>query len=115
MDADRNIWSDGAGVPRILEDLADGRMGAAEAEAVVTWLAAEGLKGPPPWVVNRAVRVAEHALATEAPRPPAPPARAVPGMWADPCARPGPARAAAAAAGGAAPRGRTAPRRRAPA
>ena len=57
------------GVPRILEDLAAGRLTEAEADAVVDWLTASGLEDAPPWVVNRAVRIAPQATAAPAPRP----------------------------------------------
>ncbi len=63
------IRGDGDGAPRMLEDLADGYLTAEEADAVVAWITAEGLEDVPPWVVNRAVRIAGHAMSTEAPRP----------------------------------------------
>ena len=54
---------------RILEDLADGRLAEEEADAVVAWATAAGLEDVPPWVVNRAVRIARQASAQQAPRP----------------------------------------------
>ena len=54
---------------RILEDLADGRLAEEEADAVVAWATAAGLEDVPPWVVNRAVRIARQASAQVAPRP----------------------------------------------
>ena len=54
---------------RILEDLADGRLAEGEVDAVVTWATAAGLEDVPPWVINRAVRVARQASATPVPRP----------------------------------------------
>ena len=65
----REIRGDGDGAPRMLDDLADGYLTADEADAVVAWITAEGLEDVPPWVVNRAVRIAGHAVSTEAPRP----------------------------------------------
>jgi hypothetical protein len=69
MDAMSARGKGGLGVPRILEELAEGRLTDEEADAVVTWITAEGLEDVPPWVVNRAVRIAGQAMATEAPRP----------------------------------------------
>ena len=63
------IRGDGDGVPRMLDDLADGYLTADEADAVVAWITAEGLEDVPPWVVNRAVRIAGHAVSAAAPRP----------------------------------------------
>ncbi len=54
---------------RILEDLADGRLTEDEADAVVDWLTAAGLEDVPPWVVNRAVRIAREGSADHAPPP----------------------------------------------
>ena len=65
----REIRGDGDGVPRMLDDLADGYLTADEADAVVAWITAEGLEDVPPWVVNRAVRIAGHAVSAAAPRP----------------------------------------------
>lgn len=56
-------------VPRALHDLAEGRLTEAEADTVVAWLETGGLEEAPPWVVNRAVRIAGQALGGEAPRP----------------------------------------------
>lgn len=52
---------DVSGMPRILLDLAEGRLDAAETETVIDWLRATGECEPPPWLVNRAVRVARQA------------------------------------------------------
>ena len=57
------------GVPRILVDLTDGRLNEGEVDAVVAWTTATGLEDVPPWVVNRAVRIARQASAQGAPRP----------------------------------------------
>jgi hypothetical protein len=54
--------------PRILEDLADGRLSEEETDGVVAWLTAAGLEDVPTWVVNRAVRIAAQAGAAEPPR-----------------------------------------------
>ena len=56
-------------VPRVLHDLAEGNLTDAEADTVVAWLEAGGLEEAPPWLVNRAVRIAGHALGGDAPRP----------------------------------------------
>lgn len=56
-------------MPRILVDLADGRLDAAEAGAVVEWLVASEEAEPPPWLVNRAVRIARHADTGRTARP----------------------------------------------
>jgi hypothetical protein len=69
MDATSRRGDGGLGAPRILDDLADGRLTDDEADAVVAWIAAEGLDDVPPWVLNRAVRIAGQAVATDAPRP----------------------------------------------
>ncbi len=69
MDAEDARDATQGGVPRILIDLAEGRLTADEADAALAWLAAEGLDDPPPGVVNRAVRIAGQAMAVEAPRP----------------------------------------------
>jgi hypothetical protein len=57
------------GMPRILADLADGKLSAAETDAVVDWLDASANDEPPHWLVNRAVRIAGQALGKDAPRP----------------------------------------------
>jgi hypothetical protein len=57
------------GMPRILADLADGRLGDAEASAVADWLLATADEEPPGWVVNRAVRIAGQAVGRDAPQP----------------------------------------------
>ena len=59
----------GLGVPRILEDLAEGRLTHAEVGAVVDWLTAAGLDDVPPWVVNRAVRIVRQGSADRVPPP----------------------------------------------
>ncbi len=69
MDGQHLTGGDGRGVPRILHDLADGRLAEGEAEAVVTWLTATGLEEVPPWVITRAVRIARPASAQSVPRP----------------------------------------------
>ena len=53
--------SGAAGMPRILQDLADGRLNDGEVDAVVTWLQASEEPEPPAWVVNRAVRIGRQA------------------------------------------------------
>jgi hypothetical protein len=60
---------DGFGAPRILEDLADGHLSEEEADSVVAWVTATGLEDVPPWMVNRAIRVARQASVQVAPRP----------------------------------------------
>jgi len=58
------------GMPRVLADLADGRLDENETDAVVNWLSALGDEEEPPhWLVNRAVRIAGQALGKDAPRP----------------------------------------------
>jgi len=57
------------GMPRILSDLADGRLDLAETEAVVDWLRASGEDEPPAWVVNRAVRIPRQATGGRKSRP----------------------------------------------
>jgi hypothetical protein len=57
------------GMPRVLSDLADGKLGSAETDAVVDWLNASADEEPPHWLVNRAVRVAGQAMGKDAPRP----------------------------------------------
>ena len=69
MDGKYVTGGDGRGVPRILVDLAEGRLTEAEADAVVTWVTAAGLEDVPPWIVNRAVRIARQATADRASRP----------------------------------------------
>ena len=56
------------GMPRILVELADGRLGDADADAVADWLLATAHEEPPTWAINRAVRIAGQARAHEAPR-----------------------------------------------
>ena len=68
MDAELPDGGDRSGVPRILLDLAEGSLTPAEAETVVDWLTATGLETVPPWVVNRAVRIAGHAVAGAVPQ-----------------------------------------------
>ncbi len=43
--------------PRLLIDLAEGRLESSEIEAVEMWLRADGLVAPPPWVLRRAERL----------------------------------------------------------
>ena len=57
--------SGAGGIPRILQDLADGGLDPTEAEAVVAWLDASA-EAPPSWVTNRAIRIGRRA---EADRP----------------------------------------------
>ena len=45
-----------AGMPHVLAALAEGRLDGEEVDAVVAWLRASG-DTPPPWVVERAVRI----------------------------------------------------------
>ena len=45
------------GMPRILLDLADGRLNGPDVDVVVEWLQASEEPGPPAWVVNRAIRI----------------------------------------------------------
>ncbi len=56
-------------MPRILADLADGKIGEEDANAVANWLLATAEEEPPGWVVNRAVRIAGQAVGRDAPRP----------------------------------------------
>jgi hypothetical protein len=70
MDRERDpIDGDEPGVPPILRDLAGGRLTDDEVDAVVAWLMADGGDDVPPWVVNRAVRIASQATAGRAPQP----------------------------------------------
>jgi hypothetical protein len=46
-------------MPRILQDLADGKLDADEEATVATWLVAALDEEPPAWVVERAVSIAE--------------------------------------------------------
>jgi hypothetical protein len=57
------------GMPRILTDLADGRLGDEDANAVVNWLLVTADEEPPSRVINRAVRIAGQVLGYEALRP----------------------------------------------
>jgi hypothetical protein len=57
------------GMPRILADLADGARSDDEANAVTEWLLTTADEEPPPWVVNRAVRIAGQAVGKDAPQP----------------------------------------------
>jgi len=57
------------GMPRVLAELADGKLSAAETDAVVDWLSAMEDEEPPHWLVNRAVRIAGQSLGKDAPRP----------------------------------------------
>ncbi len=56
LDGDGGL-DDSVQMPRILQDLADGRLQASEVDTVVDWLQAAEDPAPPPWVVNRAVRI----------------------------------------------------------
>src|ERR687896_533056 len=56
------------GMPRILADLADGRLGDSEAASVADWLLATCDEEAPVWLVNRAVRIASRTLGQQAPR-----------------------------------------------
>ncbi len=61
---------DTIGAPRILEDLADGRLDQAETEAVLDWLlAADDVELPAPWLVSRAVRISRQAVGGQSSRP----------------------------------------------
>jgi hypothetical protein len=57
------------GMPRILADLAAGRLTPDEANAVADWMAAATEQPPPFWLVNRATRIAGQSLSQDAPRP----------------------------------------------
>jgi len=57
------------GMPRILLELAAGRLGDADAVAVADWLLATAHEEPPSWAINRAVRIAGRAHIREVPRP----------------------------------------------
>lgn len=59
----------GFGMPRILADLADGKLSDSEAAAVGDWLLATTDEAAPVWLVNRAVRIAGRPLVQQAPRP----------------------------------------------
>ena len=59
----------GLGMPRILADLADGRLSDSEAAAVADWLLATTDEAAPIWLVNRAVRIAGRGQVREAPGP----------------------------------------------
>ena len=75
IDTDVTVDQDAAdrfeelGMPRILADLADGALSDDEANAVADWLLATADEEPPPWVVNRAVRIAGQAVGKDAPQP----------------------------------------------
>ena len=69
MCADHAMEPDAPGVPRILRDLAAGRLTDAEADAVAAWLTAAGGEPVPAWFVTRAVRIAGPGRAGPAPRP----------------------------------------------
>lgn len=57
------------GMPGFLMELADGKLSDEEANAVADWLAASTDEEPPPWLVNRAVRIAGQVVGSESPRP----------------------------------------------
>lgn len=71
IDHDETVDESGfvLGMPRVLSDLADGKLNSAETDAVVDWLNASADEEPPHWLVNRAVRVAGQAVGKDAPRP----------------------------------------------
>ena len=56
------------GMPRVLTDLADGRLDGEETDALVVWLRASEDQSPA-WVVNRAVRIGQQAEAGRRARP----------------------------------------------
>ena len=58
MEAWHGQGGDRIGAPRIVVDLAEGRLTRMEVEAVVTWLTAEGLQPVPQEAVRRAASVA---------------------------------------------------------
>ena len=58
MEAWHGQGGDRVGAPRIVVDLAEGRLTRMEVEAVVTWLTAEGLQPVPQEAVRRAASVA---------------------------------------------------------
>ena len=57
MEAWHEQEGDRIGAPRIVVDLAEGRLTRMEVEAVVTWLTAEGLQPVPQEVVRRAASI----------------------------------------------------------
>jgi hypothetical protein len=71
IDHDETVDGSGyvVGMPRILADLADGKLSASETSMVVDWLSASADEPSPHWLVNRAVRVAGQAIGKDAPRP----------------------------------------------
>lgn len=66
---DADVWDAELGMPRILLELASGALSDDEANDVAQALASSFEEEPPPWVVNRAVRIAGQRLGKEAPRP----------------------------------------------
>src|SRR6266511_1623897 len=56
-------------MPRILIDLAQGRLDGTETEAVVSWLGKSAEPEPAPWLVNRAVRIPRQAAGDRPARP----------------------------------------------
>ena len=57
-----------AGMPRVVADLAEERLDGEETDAVVAWLRASGDQ-PPPWVIDRAVRIGRPAREGRRARP----------------------------------------------
>jgi hypothetical protein len=61
--------AESAGMPRILVDLADGRLDSASVDAVVEWLRSSDDTEPPARLLNRAVRIPHQAEADQGGRP----------------------------------------------
>ena len=57
------------GMPRILDELAEGALNDQEVTAVADWLLATAEEEAPPWLVNRAARIAGRPLGQDTPRP----------------------------------------------
>ncbi len=68
-DSAAEVSDGGLGMPRILADLADGKLSVSEAAAVADWLLVTTDEAAPVWLVNRAVRIAGRPLLQQAPRP----------------------------------------------
>lgn len=67
---ERRVAAEACGIPRVLADLADGRLDDADTEAVLAWLQTAGaLKPPAPWLVNRAVRIGRQPVGSRRGRP----------------------------------------------
>lgn len=58
------------GMPRILADLAGGRLGDSEAVVVADWLLATSNEEAPVWLVNRAVRIGRRTVSQRVSRTP---------------------------------------------